>query len=294
MPEVVIPDKYADSVPRFVLPKELTNPPPDASPEVKEVKPTTPVIPAEPPQEAKPATEAVAIPPVETPDTEAEKDPEKASQRRFERRIDRAHRARAEALARAEAAERRLQEFESKQAPVPSSKPKMEDFTDIAEFEKAVDKFAREEAVKDYENKQRDGQTQAATLRLTQAWDAKVTKGASQYDDFDEVVGDLKPTTAWASALMEAENGEEIAYFLGKHPKEAQRIIALSPLSQVREIGKLEVKLSLKAEAPKTPSKAPPPITPISGAAAVSPDEIKTNQPFEEYQKIGNKMFRGR
>ena len=52
MPEVVVPDKYADQVPRFVLPKEFTEP---------EVKKETPVISAEPPkEEAKPATEAVA------------------------------------------------------------------------------------------------------------------------------------------------------------------------------------------------------------------------------------------
>ena len=39
---------------------------------------------------------------------------------------------------------------------------------------------------------------------------------------------------------MEAENGDDIAHYLGKNPKEAHRIAQLHPRSQIREIGKLE------------------------------------------------------
>ena len=293
MPEVVIPEKYVDQIPRFSLPKELTNQP---EPEVV-VDKEIPVPAAPPKEEAKAVAEAATPPSAESPDAELEKDkdPEKASQRRFERRIDRAHRQRAEALSRAEAAEQRLQELQAKAPQSPSSgKPRVEDFTDIAEFEKAVDKHARSEAVKDYERGKANEAVQAATLRLTQGWEERASKGASQYDDWDEVVGELKPVTPWASAIMEAENGEEIAYYLGKHLTEAKKLFAMNPLSQVREIGKLEMKLAQKPDAPRTPSKAPPPIAPVTGAAVTTADGIKPGQSFEEYRKIGNKMFRGR
>mgnify|MGYP001567904123 FL=1 len=94
---------------------------------------------------------------------------------------------------------------------------------------------------------------------------------------------------------MEAENGEEIAYYLGhpSHIKETQRIMALSAVSQIREIGKLEMKLSQRAEPPKTPSKAPAPITPVAGAGTSGTPELGEPMPYEQYQKLGNKTFRG-
>ena len=165
MAEPTTLERAIASVPQFVLPKELTNSPP----EVREI-PETPAAPLPEAKPAEPATEAVATP----PETEAEpgketteKDPEKTSQRRFERRIDRATRRAAEATTRAEALERKIAELEQRQPQAVSSPgaPRMEDFTDIGEFQKAVEKHAREEAIKDYEQKQRDQSTRTATLR---------------------------------------------------------------------------------------------------------------------------------
>ena len=77
--------------------------------------------------------------------------------------------------------------------------------------------------------------------------------------------------------MMEADNADDIAYHLGSHPKEAQRIAALSPLSQIREIGKLEAKLLAEPAKPKAPSKAPAPITPLTGVAQVA-TEVPSEQ----------------
>ena len=289
MPEVVIPDKYADQVPRFTLPKEFNNDAPEVKPEVKKE-----VIPAEPPkEEAKPpATEAVATE-GEPPEETTEKDPEKASTRRFERRIDRAHRRAAEAQAKAEVLERELTELRAKQAPQAVNAPKMEDFTDVQEYAKAYANFEKGNAVKEYEQKQRDAVINSRRVKLEQDWEAKVSKASAKYEDFDEVVGELKPTTPWAVALMKAENGADIAHYLGSHQAEARKIFALDPYDQIREIGKLEVKLTAP-EKPKTPSKAPAPIEPVASGGGVGATEIEPNQPYETYRKIGNKMFRGR
>lgn len=308
MPESVIPDKYATQVPRFTLPSEFSNEPKpevkaevkaEAKPEVKaEVAPSaTPLPAASPEKEAKPATEAVATPPGETPDEETTgKDPEKASQRRFERRIDRAHKRAAEFQAKTETLERENAELRQRQTPIPvaPTTPKMEDFTDIGEYAKAVEKHAKEEAVKDYESKQRQGVQQQAQAKVMSDWAEQVAKADEEYDDFEEVVGDLKPTTPWAVALMRSDNGDEVAYYLGSHQKEAQKIFALDPGLQFLEIGKLSAKLSATPSTPKTPSKAPAPISPVSGSAQVSDDEYTTGMPFEKYLKVGNKMFRGR
>jgi len=290
MPESVIPDKYAEQVPRFTLPKEFTNPPETPSTPPVEKAPAA-SAPTEPKAETTPKVEAAP----EVAETPTEKDqappPAKTGE---EKRIFRAIRKANEAQARAEAAERRLQELETqrREPQIPSSKPMSGDFTDIGEFEKAVDKWARAEAVKEYETKQREQASRTQNEKLTRDWQEKVDD--SDYEDWDEIVGNLKPETPLNIALMHTENGVDIAYHLGKNRKEVDRILGLNPAQQFIEIGKLSVKLSLKAEPPKQSSKAPPPIAPVSGASAVPDDTIKPQQPFEEYQKIGNKMFRGR
>lgn len=308
MPEIVISDKYTEKIPRFTLPSEFSNEPkaeakPETPPATPAAKPSvTPPLPAASPEkEAKPATEALATDAVEVEETPTEKvttgtDPEKASQRRFERRIDRAHKRAAEAQAKTETLEREIAEIRQRQAPIPvaSTTPKMEDFTDIGEYAKAVEKHAKEEAVKEYESKQRQSAGQAQQAKMMSDWAEKVAKADDKYDDFEEVVGDLKPTTPWAVALMRSDNGEEVAYYLGSHQKEAQKIFALDPVLQYLEIGKLSAKLSATPSTPKTPSKAPAPITPVTGQAVTGEPDIGTPMPFEQYRKVGNKMFRGR
>ena len=290
-------DKYVGQIPRFVLPPEFSNEPkPEAKPEPK---PEPAVTPAEPPKEAKEVAEAAtteAEPEKEEAKETTEKDPEKQTSRRFERRIDRAHRRAAEAQARAELLEKQLAELKSQGAPkTPSNAPRMEDYTDVQEYAKAYASFEKDQALKDYQRKQQEDQQKAHTQRITEEWEAQASKASNKYEDWDEVVGELKPTQPWSVAIMRSENGADVAYHLGKHPAEAKKLLSLDPYSQILEIGRLSARLSQAApERPKTPSKAPAPITPVQTESKASGDEIRPDQPFEEYRKIGNKLFRGR
>jgi hypothetical protein len=291
MPEVTITDRYADQIPRFVLPKEMTNvePTPDKAPaappvEAKEVKEVTPPV-------AEAATPEPEKTEPESPETEPDK--EKATSRRFEKRIDRAHRRAAEAQARSELLEKQLGELRAAQAPKPSpTVPRMEDFTDVQEYAKAYANHEKDNALKDYQKTQRETQAKQSQAKIVSDWESRASKAASKYEDFEEAVGDLKPTTPWAVAIMRSENGPEIAYHLGTHEPEVKKLLALDPMEQILEIGRLSVRLSTVQDKPKTPSKAPAPITPVETQAKSGTDEIRENQPFEEYRKIGHKMFR--
>lgn len=214
--------------------------------------------PAPKPDEVKPATE-------DTPDK---------GLRRLERRIDKATRLAAEQKARADFLDQKLKEFEQSipKAETPG-KPRMEDFTDIQEYAKAYAKFESENAIKEHEAKRTEELNKAAQEKIVSNWEAASAKAEKKYEDFDEVVGDLKPTSPWAVAIMESENGADIAYYLGTHIKDAQRITTLSPIAQIREIGKLEAKLSLEPPKPKV-SSAPAPITPVSGTAGAPTDQL--------------------
>ena len=287
MPETVIPDSYVNQVPKFVIPQGeiATN---GELPKGKET-------PAEPPKEAKEVAQAPTPEPEKTEPESPEEKPEneeKATSRRFERRIDRAHRRAAEAQAKAELLEKELTALKAQSAPKPpSTAPRMEDFTDVQEYAKAYANFEKENALKDYERKQRETVFQTRQAKLAQDWEARTAKATSKYEDFEEIVGELKPTTPWAVAIMRSENGEDVAYHLGKHPQEARKILALEPEDQFLEIGRLSARLANVETKPKTASNAPKPITPVQTEAKPSGDEIRENQPFEEYRKVGNKMF---
>ena len=294
MPEIVTPDRYADQIPRFILPPELTNKSAEAPKEPEKPKPEVKQEKPEVKAEAVEATVETEAP--EKAEETTEKDPEKAVSRRFERRIDRAHKRAAEAQARAELLERELTEIKAKSQPpqVSPNAPRMEDFTDVQEYAKAYAAHEKTQAIKEYEAKQRQTAQQAQSQKMAQEWEAKVSKAQAKYDDWDEVVGDIKPNTPWAYAMMEADNGHDIAHYLGTHLAEVKRIAALTPSSQFREIGKLELKLQAPVEPPKKPSKAPAPIEPVKGDAKSSGDDIEPQMEFEKYKKIGDRMFRGR
>jgi hypothetical protein len=218
--------------------------------------------------EAPPATSEVAKPEVElTPDQVA-----KRNQNRLDRKIDKAYKRAAEAQARADHTERLLAEERAKNAPkAPDGAPNLEgcDF-DPEKYAEAKAKFVLKQAQTEAVRKHQTESWAAEQKRLTTEWETKVERAHDKYDDFDAKVGDIKPNSPFYAAIMEAENGEDIAHYLGSNIKEAQRILQLSERAQVREIGKLEAKFLAKPPEIKTPPDVPDPIKPVGGSSAPS------------------------
>jgi hypothetical protein len=242
------------------------------------------VAPAKSEQQPAEST-AAASPGEESPVTESPEieKPEKPGKSRFERRIDRVNREKAQERARADAAERVAQElrqkYEQPQRTIPA--PRLEDFTDIQQYAEAHAEWKMQTAkAADTERSNRENGVRQAQ-QLADAWESKLDRAYRKYDDFDEKVGDIKPTTPWAVALMLADNGDDVAYHLGSNVAEAKRIHALPPALQFIEIGKLAATLAAKPQEPKKPSAAPAPIAPVGGSQATSnvpadTDDIKT------------------
>lgn len=102
-------------------------------------------------------------------------------------------------------------------------------------------------------------------------WEAREDEVRSEFADYDEKVHQPDPVTGrakWpctqdmATAIRESDAGGRIAYHLASNPEEARRIAALSPHSQIRELGRIEAGFT---SAPKTQAKtatdAPKPAT---------------------------------
>lgn len=194
-------------------------------------------------------------------EVEPEKKPGKNS---FDRKIDRLYKSAAEQKARADYLEQQLQELKPKNVE-PQGAPRIEDFDDIETYGKALGKFEAESLINGHRQTQQQEVSRREQASLVSGWEEKASRAYDKYDDFDEIVGDLKPVNALTVAIMQADNAEDVAYFLGKNPKEATRIAGLNPIAQIREIGRLELKLANEPLADKTPSKAPAPIMPLSG-----------------------------
>lgn len=130
------------------------------------------------------------------------------------------------------------------------NEPKREDFGSDAEYLRAAakhiaTKLREEEATE----RQRLEQEQQATQRqreIQQAADKVVEKGRSKYRDFDAVINDgLGPflTPEFREVLMVSDRADEVAYFLGSDPLEAERISKLPPARMLHALGLIEARL---------------------------------------------------
>ena len=100
----------------------------------------------------------------------------------------------------------------------------------------------------------------------------------SKYDDFEQVAYNpkLTITNVMAETIQSSDIGPELAYYLGSNIKDAERISRLSPLSQAKEIGKIEAKLAADPPTKRTTS-APQPISPVNARSSGSPSQDTTD-----------------
>lgn len=74
-------------------------------------------------------------------------------------------------------------------------------------------------------------------------------------------------TADMAAAIQSSDDGPAVSYHLANNPDEARRIAALSPIAQVRELGKIEARLApASTTTTNTVSNAPPPPPALRGA----------------------------
>lgn len=268
----VIPDGAIEDVPPAAseTPTPAQNKGPEASPATPEAKPEDEVV---------------------TPDVAA-----KREGRRYERRMKEAYRRIGEQEARAKAAEERAVQLEQQfKAKAPESEPKLEQFDyDPEKYATAKADYAKAQAKKEVAAEQREAASKAEHQKLLAAWEEKADRGADKYEDFAEKLGNLDPANPVHAAIMDADNGEDIAHHLLITPKVSQSLVGMPVWKQLKEIGKLEAKLAQKPVEPKAPSKAPAPITPLTGTAPTVTNEPSETDDVRDWIRKRNKQVHGR
>jgi hypothetical protein len=182
--------------------------------------------------------------------------------------------------------------------------PNADRFTDYVEWQKAWNRWDRRQdtraAVAAAEVTKRTDEAQAKG----RVWGDSVKAAITEHADFEAVAlnKDLEISRVMGDAIRDSGVGTSILYRLGQAPEEAARISKLSPLAQVRELGKIEAAIEAESEAagaaeeteplPKKiiVSKAPTPHKPVSGATAATPSknlETMSQSEYRAYRESG-------
>jgi ElaB/YqjD/DUF883 family membrane-anchored ribosome-binding protein len=232
-----------------------------------------------------PAAEAQNEAPENTPDeaAKAKLEQQKLSRRERQRQRDREEFARKEGEYQAEI--RMLREQQGKATQPVDAAPKREDFDDFEAFLEAKAAYKAEQIVeaklKEHDTtrqgKERESADSQAAAKRAQEWAKREADYIKANPDYTERVTDFLESGAIESFTKGSreylvESGPALVDYLATHTEDAERIAQLSPLRQIAELGKLEIKLE---KAPPKPSDAPPPAKPIASARSSGKDITK-------------------
>lgn len=173
----------------------------------------------------------------------------------------------------------------------PEKGPQRDDFDDYDTYLEERAAWRAERAIVDRLLAEREAlgrqQAEAIAAQAQSEWETRADKVRERYDDFDEVAYVQAPITeSMAAVIREMDAGPEVAYHLGKHPDDGQRIAGLSPTRQAIELAKIEVQLAAPAQPPPTPrSNAPPPAEPVKTAGDVAPTGPTDRDSVEAWMK---------
>lgn len=155
--------------------------------------------------------------------------------------------------------------------------PSPEDFPTWGEYTKALVKHEAKAAKEESAKEQAKAEAQKASMTKVEKYKSQVTEAREVYKDFDKAIDEYDGPSSpeLHSAILDSDQGAEVAYYLAKNPDEAEKMRGMNVGDLYRFIGKIEARLegkSKEAPAVKT-SKAPAPVTPVGkGKADVEPD----------------------
>lgn len=144
-------------------------------------------------------------------------------------------------------------------APKPSQELSLDQFATAEEYAEALAERKAEEKLR-----QRELESQVRTKE--EQFRDREDVAHEKYEDYAQVVyknPSIKITEIMAEAIKESEIGPDIAYYLGTNTKESDRISRMSQIAQIKEIGKIEDKLTANPPKRVKTTNAPPPITPV-------------------------------
>jgi len=245
------------------MPDEEVTPPPSTEPKQDDKGPSEPVATEEPADTVEAETEQTEDEPVR-----------KAKSGYARKKIENSRLKEEKAALEAE-----IYALRSRQNEKPLERPKVEQFTDYAQYEEALDKYhdARAEMVSRKTAQEvtaaiEKGKVESEQKERLSNFSERLKEDAAKYgiksveDDASILLDEIGPfPPAMRDVLWEADSAAPILHYLKENLEYASELYEMPPAQQVFELGKLEAKLSLPQ---RKATKAPPPINSPRGGAS--------------------------
>ena len=192
--------------------------------------------------------------------------------------------------------QKKVREYEDREksvaAPTLGRKPELND-DDIdyntEKYDAALSAWLRQkdkfEAAKREQEKAQEEQQKSWNAKLENYGKAKADLKARDYDDAEAVVQEAMSVTQQGIVLQGAENPALVVYALGKNPKRAKELAAITdPVKFAFAVAKLESQLKVTPKAkPPAPEKTVP-----TGTASVSGSDSALERLREEAARTGD------
>ena len=182
-----------------------------------------------------------------------------------------------------------LQQLRQQQQPA-DTKPRREAYEDPDMYVEAYAGWAARQQLNVAMHQLAQGQVAAAVNReaaaLVQSYMSKVDAVRGKLADFDDVANapSVPITQVMGQAIMRLDNGPEVQYYLGAHPKEAERIARMADNYQaIAELGKLSLKVAGNGKVATTAHRPAKPMSARSSSADRLTPWQRPNMSVEEY-----------
>lgn len=235
----------------------------------------------------------------------AQSESEEPKQGGVQRRIDKLTRERYELSGQNRELRERLAALERQQQAKPVAEqvraeaedPKPDPKTWTGTYEELTEALSRWAARQEHkaltEKRQREEserEQQERSQEVVEYYQEASTAFRAEHEDFNEVVGRIKMAQDVAmpvqNAIMEDENGPQLAYFLGHHPEVCDQLSELSPTKALVMLGRISAQLfpeEAEEDSPETVTKpAPAPLRPVKKSSPTSTG-LSDDLPMDEW-----------
>ena len=232
---------------------------------------------------------------------EVEKQPKKNG---FKKRIDKLTKRNSEYEARIAELESRLNGNNKQQHQVQVEaqvveelkEPNINDFEEYTDYVKALAKYEINQENKALKLKSEEELIKKEAEQITAKYrerveDAKKRYGVDKWNGLQKI--DLPLSIQMRAEIMQSEVGPDILFYLYHNLEENKKINSLTPAGQIKELTKLELKISNKLaekahkkgdEVKEKISKAPAPVKPISSKTDGKTFKDPNKMSYQEYK----------
>ena len=158
----------------------------------------------------------------------------------------------------------------------PTGRPQVSDFDTQEAYEDSLLDWNYRRTIAETQAQSAQIHAQEVQEKARKTFEKNAAKVRAEHDDFDDVIENPVFSREMHEALLETDDGPEVAYFLGRFENHdrAEQIRSLSPAAQIYALGQLGHELKLNKKLKKT-TAAPAPITPVGMAGAPPVDSSK-------------------